>query len=262
MNSKTRMLLLLSTAFLPPAFRLEAAPPSDRYVLVWSDEFNGTKLDLSKWGYRQLGKRRDAYNVKDTVRLDGKGNLELITRKVGDRYHTAMIGTQGKFETRFGYFECRMRFQKQVGHWSAFWLQSPRYGPVGDPAKYGAEIDVIEYLAKTPELVRINIHWDGYGKHHKHVGATHIKKGLNKGFHLVGFEWKPDRYLFYIDGEKVWETTKGISRRRQYIILSLEVGKWAGDIAKARLPDGILVDYVRVYKPKAEWKKPRGKKQK
>jgi hypothetical protein len=32
------------------------------------------------------------------------------------------------------------------------------------------------------------------------------------------------------------------------MILSLEVGKWAGDISKADLPDCLYVDYVRVYK--------------
>ena len=31
------------------------------------------------------------------------------------------------------------------------------------------------------------------------------------------------------------------------IILSLEVGKWAGDIEDATLPDSFTVDYVRVY---------------
>jgi hypothetical protein len=33
----------------------------------------------------------------------------------------------------------------------------------------------------------------------------------------------------------------------QYMILSDEVGPWAGDIGKAKLPDRVLVDYVRVY---------------
>lgn len=32
-----------------------------------------------------------------------------------------------------------------------------------------------------------------------------------------------------------------------YTLLSDEVGKWGGDIAKAQLPDEFLVDYVRVY---------------
>jgi hypothetical protein len=33
----------------------------------------------------------------------------------------------------------------------------------------------------------------------------------------------------------------------QYIILSNEVGTWAGDINAAKLPDSCLIDYVRVY---------------
>lgn len=32
-----------------------------------------------------------------------------------------------------------------------------------------------------------------------------------------------------------------------YIKVSDEVGDWAGDIKKVKLPDEFLVDYVRVY---------------
>ncbi len=42
------------------------------------------------------------------------------------------------------------------------------------------------------------------------------------------------------------------ARKRRYrlrgMILSLEVGKWAGNIKDADLPDRLHVDYVRVYK--------------
>ena len=33
----------------------------------------------------------------------------------------------------------------------------------------------------------------------------------------------------------------------EYMLLSDEIGTWAGDIAKAKLPDQFVVDYVRVY---------------
>jgi hypothetical protein len=32
-----------------------------------------------------------------------------------------------------------------------------------------------------------------------------------------------------------------------YIKLSDEIGKWAGDITKVKLPDRFLAEYVRVY---------------
>ena len=45
-----------------------------------------------------------------------------------------------------------------------------------------------------------------------------------------------------------WRTEAGgVCQVPLYIKLSDEVGKWGGDIRKARLPDRFLVDYVRVY---------------
>ncbi len=223
-------------------------PVGEEYELVWSDEFEGDELDASKWDYRGLGPRRDAINVKETVSLDGEGHLVLTTKRAGDAYHTAMIGTQGKFETTFGYFECRVKLQEQIGHWSAFWLQSPSLGePLGDPQKAGTEIDIFEYLRKDGDRVHHNLHWDGYGEHHQHAGKTVTVPGLAKGWHTFGLLWTDSEYVFYVDGQETWRSDKGVSHRDEYMILSLEVGKWAGDIAEAKLPDPLYVDYVRVY---------------
>lgn len=223
-------------------------PVGEGYELVWSDAFDGDTLDLAKWGYRNLGPRRDAVNVKETVALDGKGHLVLTTQRSGNAYHTAMIGTQGTFETTFGYFECRVQLQRQVGHWSAFWLQSPSMGdPVGDIASAGTEIDIFEYLRREDDLVHHNLHWDGYGQHHKHAGTDVRVPGLGEGYHTFGLLWTETEYVFYINGQEAWRSTQALSRRDQYIILSLEVGKWAGEIADADLPDHLYVDYVRVY---------------
>jgi len=232
--------------------RASSLPVGAEYKLVWSDEFDGQELDLAKWDYRQLGPRRDAVNVKDTVSLDGQGNLVLMTKRQGDEYHTAMIGTQGTFETTFGYFEVRVKLQEQLGHWSAFWLQSPSLGdPLGDPGKAGTEIDIFEYLRKDGDRVHHNLHWDGYSKaHHKHSGQTVTVVGLAGGWHTVGLLWTETEYVFYIDGQETWRSSDGVSHRDEYLILSLEVGPWAGDISQARLPDHLYIDYVRVYQKK------------
>ena len=39
----------------------------------------------------------------------------------------------------------------------------------------------------------------------------------------------------------------GVCQVPLYIKLSDEIGKWGGDITKAKLPDQFMVDYVRVY---------------
>lgn len=216
--------------------------------LIWADEFDGIALDRSRWVYKSLGPRRDAVNVKESISLDGRGHLVITTSKQGDKWHTGMISTQGKFKQKFGYFECRVKLQTQVGHWSAFWLQSPYMGKkAGNPKQYGAEIDIFEYLVRKKDTIQHALHWDGYGENHKSARCVYTKSGLGRGWHTFGLEWTRDEYVFYVDGKETWWTNKGISHRSQFIILSLEVGDWAGDISSAKLPDRVIFDYVRVY---------------
>jgi lysophospholipase L1-like esterase/beta-glucanase (GH16 family) len=241
--------------------RRPATPVSSAYRLVWSDEFDGDKLDETKWSHRDLGPRRDAINTEDAVTLDGQGHLLITTSRAEKddgsvEYHTGMIRTQDKFEATYGYFEARMKVQSQIGHWSAFWLQSPDMGKyTGEPAKAGAEIDIIEYLCNgaNRNKAQHTIHWDGYGEDHKSRHAEYTAPDMHSGFHTFGLEWTPTEYIFYVDGKETWRTSEAISRRDEYIILSAEVGKWAGDIAEADLPDAVVFDYVRVYqKPEGE----------
>ena len=218
------------------------------YRLVWSDEFNGDELDLGKWNYRYLGPRKGGITVKDTVSLDGEGHLVLTTKRSGDEYHTAMIGTQGRYGTTYGYFEARVRLQEEIGHWSAFWLQSPTIGhPMGDPSKAGAEIDIYEYLRREGNIVHHGLHWDGYGEDDRGIGEE-AEVILSEEWNTFSLLWTEASYTFYVNGEETWQTEKAVSSRDQYIVLSLEVGPWAGDIGEAELPDQLIVDYVRVYK--------------
>ena len=237
-------LLLVSIAAGLPSF---GAPPAG-YTLEWEDNFDGLTLDETKWSHRSLGPRRDGVNVVEAVTLTGEGTLKITTSKVGTEYHTGMIGTQGKFERAFGYWEARIKLQDQQGHWSAFWLQSPTVGnPIGDTQVAGTEIDVMEYHSNWGDKLQNTLHWDGYGTDHKSAAKSATIAGLKDGFHTFGVQWTPDEYVFYTDGIETWRTTTAISHRTQYAILSLEVGDWAGNIANATLPDSMEVDYVRWY---------------
>ncbi len=218
-----------------------------QYDLIWSDEFNSTVLDFNKWDFRALGPRRNGINVKDTVCIDDHGHLVMTTRKAEDgQYHTAMIGSQDKFHITYGYIETRVKLQTSIGHWSAFWLQSPTISSVGNVSRNGAEIDVFEYLVREAPKVFQAVHWDGYGEDHKVIG-NHSRLNAEKNWHTFALRWSPDNYIFYVDGVEIWNVDGPVSQRDQYLILSLEVGNWAGDIAQAVLPDSMLVDYVRVY---------------
>ena len=223
----------------------------DNYELVWADEFEGESLNLEKWSFRDLGPRRDAVNVKEAVSLDGEGHLMITTSHRNDRYETGMIATHDTYQPTFGYFECRFKLQKEVGHWSAFWIHSPTMGRwIGDPAKSGTEIDVLEYLGRRGDIAQHTLHWDGYGDHHKSKGKKLEVPGLGKGWHTVSLLWTPEAYTFYVDGKQTWRTETAVSHRSEFMILSCEVGEWAGDIADADLPDSFYVDYVRVFQEK------------
>jgi beta-glucanase (GH16 family) len=232
-------------------------PPLDpAYRLVWHDEFDGSDLDPAKWSHYAPGPRRDAVNVPEAVQVSG-GVLRITTTRhppatPGGKpeIRTGMVSTRGKFETTYGYFECRMKFQTQVGHWSAFWINTPTMGnPVGDPAAAGVEIDVIEYLrnGSYADKAQHTIHWDHKTPRYQRDFAAPSIPEIAEGFHTYGCEWTPEHLAFFVDGREAWRTSKAIPRRDQHIIISLEVGKWADDIAKAALPDGIKVDYVRVW---------------
>ena len=144
------------------------------------------------------------------------------------------------------YYVARIQLQKQPGHWSAFWITGPGVSKFGKEGRDGAEIDIMEkpYLN---ERVAHNVHWDGYGKDHKSDGKKVSVPGVMEGFHTFGLWWKPDEYVFYVDGKETWRTKKGVCQVPEYLLLSDEIGKWGGDIKKAKLPDQFLVDYVRVY---------------
>lgn len=222
--------------------------PADKYKLIWNDEFNGTTLDTTKWDYRYLGPRLKAINVKEAVSLNGLGHLIIRTFTDGTNYYTGMIGTQNKFENKFGYWECRMKAQKQQGHWSAFWLQSPTIGSViGDPGVSGTEIDIVEYATILGNIVEHALHWDGYGQNEKVERKLTTVDGVSNNYQIYGLEWTQNEYIFYVNGKETWRTSKAISLRPEYIVLSMEVDNWAGDISKAALPDSLYVDYVRVY---------------
>ena len=51
---------------------LPPVPEGKSWKLVWHDEFDGTKLDETKWDIPE-SKRRDGYWSRKAISLDGKG---------------------------------------------------------------------------------------------------------------------------------------------------------------------------------------------
>lgn len=244
-------LILLTTPPIDPP-----APIAGRgYELVWHDDFEGDALDETKWSVWTLGPRKGGFNTAEAVSLTGDGHLRITVREGTDedgttRYETGGVWTRHTYTARYGYFEARMRLQDTHGFWSAFWLQTPHNGtPLGDPASAGVEIDVMEAIAgrHLRDQVMNTIHWDGYGEHHKKAHSKARVDNLHTAWHTFALEWTPTELVFFTDGVETWRTDAAVPRIAQYLLLTCEVGDWAGDIESADLPAEILVDYVRVW---------------
>jgi HEAT repeat protein len=238
------------TPALPPA------PKGQAWRLVWHDEFGdlerneraaGMPPDDRKWEVMPDAPRKDGWWMRKAVSLDGQGHLAICTLKEGDRYIDGCVRTRGKFEHAFGYYVARIQLQKQPGHWPAFWIMGPGAAKAGADGRDGTEIDIME-KPWLDERVQHTLHWGGYGKQHKFEGKVVKVPGIMEGWHTFGLWWKPDEYVFYVDGKETWRTRAGgVCQVPEYIKLSDEIGSWGGDIRKAHPPDQFLVDYVRVY---------------
>jgi len=259
--------LNLSILFAAQVAILSArAEPPTGYYLVWSDEFNSTALDRSKWDYWLLGRRRDAVNVTNAVSVDGS-HLVITTCTSNKVHYTGMIATHEKFRSRYGYWESRLRWGDTNGMWSAFWMQSPEMltrSP--DPQLFGSEIDIAEHRFADQHSnnianhIQVNIHRDGYGRGSHSSGSGNVANGLADGFHVYGFLWTPDSYSFLVDDAKIYNGGRTpICHSTDWMIFSSEVDDtstlWAGHIPAGgygTLADSatkLMVDYVRYYAP-------------
>lgn len=226
---------------------LPEPPGGKAWRLVWRDEFDGQKLDASKWTAAPDGKRKGGWWSPRAVELDGRGHLVIRTYLDEFRPTAGCVRTKGKFEHAHGFYVARARLHRQPGHWPAFWIMGRDVDTVGDGGRDGCEIDIME-KPWLDDRVQHALHWDGYGTHHQVSERIAHVPGVMEGFHSFGLWWNADEYVFYIDGQETWRTAAGgVCQVPQYIKLSDEIGEWAGEIAKAQLPDDFLVDYVRVY---------------
>jgi beta-glucanase (GH16 family) len=155
-----RSIAALAFAVLLPAM----AHAQEPWKLVWSDEFDGDRLDESKWTYAADcggggNDERQCYVVSpQTVSVkEGVLRLTAIKRrtrgaanpwagptgpmKTGD-YASGKILTKGKASWRFGRIEARARVPGGQGVWPAIWMM-PERGAYGGWPKSG-EIDILE----------------------------------------------------------------------------------------------------------------------
>ncbi len=221
------------------------------YALTFEDNFDGNRIDPTKWAYCPESRRQDVGGYwRDSMTEVRDGNLILWAKLDDDGTPiSGAIRSKEIFEQAYGYFECRMMMHKTTGFWGAFWMMCGQVTKVDGSAVSGVEIDIIESGERARDGVNHALHWDGYGPDHKSVSKVIRDPGQYDGnWHTYALQWTKDAYVFYIDGKETWRTSEpGICNQPGYLKLSTEFGTWAQPIVPAELPDCIKVDRVRVY---------------
>lgn len=260
-KTETKVRIESLSAVPPPA---QAGPLAERKKfdiskakLVWSDEFDGDKVDRTKWSV-QRGQRKGGYMRSEGAILDGQGHLILRCDVKDGQYGSGFLTTEGKFMKKFGYFEARIKMKQHKGHWPAFWLCATAVNKVGNEGRDGSEIDIMEGPFPQKNVVNHAVHWDGYGADHAAAGT--VGKLPNDApiydgeWHTYGLDWFENGYVFYIDGIETWRCDAGgVCQVPLGILLTDEIdtldGKgWTKSSVKdAKLPEDTLIDYVRVY---------------
>lgn len=270
-------------------------PEDSQWKLVWADEFDGTELDRTKWDFRLnfWGERFDAYTDKGIV-LDGNSHIELHRTEINGKYVSPQLQTgansfdhmtsnrtnpwgqdgiwpleplkEPKFVHRFGYYECRCKFQNDPETmWSAFWTQSPTIGARFEPEWCGIESDIMECFhngkATTGNIM------GGYGEQFLDDGrVSYDLDETEDGWHYFGMDWRPDGYVFYCDGKEISRCNAHVSQVPQFILLTTEIqgyrsaksqeNKLLGGGVVEQPPfvingdfvdDAFIVDFVRVF---------------
>ena len=132
---------------------------------------------------------------------------------------------------KYGVLAARIKFQPLQGQHASLWMQPAISESTTDPAKGGAEIDVIEWFGDevkngglasfiytpTPDgPEKVGGQLDDPDQYLADQDDDWFTR-----YHVFSVEWTPDAYVFRIDGQETWRTTKGISGQPEYPILSI-----------------------------------------
>ena len=243
------------------------------WQLVWSDEFNGTKLDYSKWGvsvdaFGGGNEEMQLYTDRSkNVRVE-KGRLIIealhdipVVQGTRRPYSSGRIHTKHRGDWCYGKIEIRAKLPTGKGIWPAIWM-------LPTDEKYGmwaasGEIDIVELNGAKPGELLGTLHYGGKWPHNRSSGdkINLIKGTFADEFRTFGIEWRKGEIRWTLDN-KLWQTQKIWSTRnapfpapfdqRFHLLLNIAVGgRLVGTPSdKTSFPARMEVDWIRVYQSK------------
>ena len=204
-------------------------------TLVWSDEFDGPELDLTKWnietgtggqyGLSGWGNEEKQFYKPENIYIQD-GVLVLEARMDNDEangskyfpYTSGKIATGGimnhdgtikdlKFAVKPGQrLEARIKSSRGRGLWPAFWMIGATsndysgYKALGWPR--AGEIDILEIKGGRENILLSTIHYGPAWPNNRAWGdQIELPFNLADDWHIYGVTWDKNELHFMLDGE-------------------------------------------------------------
>jgi beta-glucanase (GH16 family) len=220
-----------------PSASAAPPPPPAAWNLVWSDEFDGSAVDGSKWNVASA----EAWSLDASCHTSRPENVSVsggfLTLRAHEeaydcaetpRPYTGAHLTSSQLWLR-GAVEVRVRTGTLgPGQWPGAWLSSGSSG-----------IDLAEFYGDTGGASQA-IYAGG--------GVYNTVPMSTTDFHVYRAEWEATQVRWYIDGTLVWTRDATGLTAACAVHLDFNVGgSAAGQPAGSPFPNEFVVDYVRVY---------------
>ena len=198
-----------------------ADSPTPKMKLVFSDDFNGAKIDTDKWSVSNP----DLVTLKD-------GKVILGLRKVADGFKGGNISS--KFSQSQGYFEAAIRFNAYRGNRGSFHIHPKDAG--GVPSALLKFLEAAGAREFKPAKVKKQ--------------ESYLKPGIvSKNANVYGLLWTPTAYVWYLNNKIIFKLDKPSAVGP--MVLSIKHYSTEGDrknFDAKNMPDDVDVDWVKIWK--------------
>ena len=248
------------------------AAPKKEWELFWSDEFDGDKLDMSKWNV-ESGSTGTVIKKKENVKVEN-GDCVITLRRDNPTadiaYSSAYVTTAYNFSFCYGRLEFRAKLPVGQGVWPALWTLGDNYLEIANDEKgwpLCGEIDVMELVGSSNsqnpfdnKKILGTLHWGPDRANHQQAHyAWILGESPADDYHIYAVEWDENEMVWYVDDRaylrvKLDDPTMGTAfMQKHWIIMNINLnGNDGYNKFDDTTPDtaSMYVDYVRVYKEK------------
>ena len=256
---KTCGAMLAALFTVIPAFsqtKLTGSYPPAGYKLSWSDTFDGSSLDSSKWMYRTDVKASSSQTPQN-VAVTG-GNLVIFMRKQTDRSKQYTGGgVISKKPFHYGYFEARAKLFAGTGWHQSVWAMAVTDGSTTYPPNIRTEIDGLEFDSDAPSKGRMGlIIWQGPSHSQNRSCTAGVRRGplgvdATTDFHTYGFEYTEQKVKYYLDGDLRcvfdYPPADGEHDEINFWLTAIGYEMHGVKIDDSKLPGKMLVDFAAFY---------------